>query len=140
MSPEVNVVILAAGLGTRMRSNKAKVLHQAGGDTLLNQIIRAALQVAPAERIITVVGHQADEVRRSVQVSGIRFAEQAVYEDELTLSPLNSLDGLLGNAAVTKQPGLPSRTLPHYLRQHSLEGVVAAPEMVVKRRRGMKRD
>ena len=71
------MVILAAGLGTRMRSNKAKVLHQAGGDTLLNQIIRAALRVAPAERIITVVGHQADEVRRSVQVPGIRFAEQA---------------------------------------------------------------
>ena len=33
------------------------------------------------------------------------FAEQAVYEDELTHSPLNSLDGLLGNAAVTKQSG-----------------------------------
>jgi bifunctional UDP-N-acetylglucosamine pyrophosphorylase / glucosamine-1-phosphate N-acetyltransferase len=77
MNSELNVVILAAGLGTRMRSNKAKVLHQAGGDTLLNQIIRAALQVAPAERIVAVVGHQADEVRRSVQTPGIRFAEQA---------------------------------------------------------------
>jgi bifunctional UDP-N-acetylglucosamine pyrophosphorylase/glucosamine-1-phosphate N-acetyltransferase len=60
-----------------MRSKKAKVLHEAGGDTLLNQIIRAALQVAPAGRIVAVVGHQADEVRRSVHVPDIRFAEQA---------------------------------------------------------------
>ena len=66
MSYELNVVILAAGLGTRMQSKKAKVLHHAGGDTLLNQIIRAALQVAPAERITAVVGHQAEQVRQSV--------------------------------------------------------------------------
>ena len=46
MTDNVTVVILAAGLGTRMRSGKAKVLHQAGGDTLLNHVIRAALQVA----------------------------------------------------------------------------------------------
>jgi bifunctional UDP-N-acetylglucosamine pyrophosphorylase / glucosamine-1-phosphate N-acetyltransferase len=76
MSQELNVVILAAGLGTRMQSKKAKVLHHAGGDTLLNQIIRAALQVAPAERIVAVVGHQAEQVRQSVHVPGIRFAEQ----------------------------------------------------------------
>ena len=69
-------MILAAGLGTRMRSKKAKVLHHAGGDTLLNQIIRAALHVAPAERIVAVVGHQAEPVRHSVHAPGIRFAEQ----------------------------------------------------------------
>ena len=76
MTNDVTVVILAAGLGTRMRSEKAKVLHQAGGDTLLNQVIRAALHVAPAERIIAVVGHQAARVRESVTVPGIGFAEQ----------------------------------------------------------------
>jgi bifunctional UDP-N-acetylglucosamine pyrophosphorylase/glucosamine-1-phosphate N-acetyltransferase len=76
MKSDVSVVILAAGLGTRMRSKKAKVLHEAGGDTLLNQVIRAALRVAPAEQIVAVVGHQADRVRESVRVPGIRFAEQ----------------------------------------------------------------
>jgi bifunctional UDP-N-acetylglucosamine pyrophosphorylase/glucosamine-1-phosphate N-acetyltransferase len=76
MENNVTVVILAAGLGTRMKSNKAKVLHEAGGDTLLNQIIRAALHVAPAERIVAVVGHQTDQVRASVTQPGIRFAEQ----------------------------------------------------------------
>lgn len=76
MIDNVTVVILAAGLGTRMRSEKAKVLHEAGGDTLLNHVIRAALQIAPAERIVAVVGHQAERVKNSVTFPGVRFAEQ----------------------------------------------------------------
>jgi bifunctional UDP-N-acetylglucosamine pyrophosphorylase/glucosamine-1-phosphate N-acetyltransferase len=76
MTENVRVVILAAGLGTRMRSKVAKVLHEAGGDTLLNHVIRAALHVAPAENIVAVVGHQAERVRESVKVRGVRFAEQ----------------------------------------------------------------
>ena len=76
MNDNVTVVILAAGLGTRMRSKKAKVLHEAGGDTLLNHVIRAARHVAPPEQIIVVVGHQAGTVKASVSVPGIRFAEQ----------------------------------------------------------------
>jgi bifunctional UDP-N-acetylglucosamine pyrophosphorylase/glucosamine-1-phosphate N-acetyltransferase len=76
MKQNVTVVILAAGLGTRMKSKKAKVLHEAGGDTLLNHIIRAALHVAPPERIVAVAGYQAEAVRASVSVAGIRFAEQ----------------------------------------------------------------
>ncbi len=76
MTENIRVVILAAGLGTRMRSKMAKVLHEAGGDTLLNHVIRAALHVAPAENIVAVIGHQAEQVRESVKVQGIRFAEQ----------------------------------------------------------------
>jgi bifunctional UDP-N-acetylglucosamine pyrophosphorylase/glucosamine-1-phosphate N-acetyltransferase len=76
MKSNVTVVILAAGLGTRMKSKQAKVLHEAGGDTLLNHIIRAALKVAPPERIVAVVGHQAQRVKDSVHVPGLQFAEQ----------------------------------------------------------------
>lgn len=76
MTNNVTVVILAAGLGTRMKSSKAKVLHEAGGDTLLNHVLRAALQVAAPERIFVVVGHQAEQVKQSAGVPGIRFAEQ----------------------------------------------------------------
>jgi bifunctional UDP-N-acetylglucosamine pyrophosphorylase / glucosamine-1-phosphate N-acetyltransferase len=74
---ELTVVILAAGLGTRMKSRRAKVLHEAGGDTLLNLVIRAALAVAQPEQIVVVVGHQASIVKSSVKIRGIRFAEQA---------------------------------------------------------------
>jgi bifunctional UDP-N-acetylglucosamine pyrophosphorylase/glucosamine-1-phosphate N-acetyltransferase len=76
MKSNVTVVILAAGLGTRMKSKKAKVLHEAGGDTLLNNVIRAARHVAEAERIVAVVGHQAEQVRAIVTEPGIRFAVQ----------------------------------------------------------------
>jgi bifunctional UDP-N-acetylglucosamine pyrophosphorylase / glucosamine-1-phosphate N-acetyltransferase len=76
MNENITVIILAAGLGTRMKSAKAKVLHEAGGDTLLNQVIRAAARVAPAAKIIAVVGHQAVQVTASVKLDGIQFAEQ----------------------------------------------------------------
>ncbi len=76
MRENVTVVVLAAGLGTRMKSKKAKVLHEAGGDTLLNHILRVALRIAPPERVIAVVGHQADQVRDSVTFAGVQFAEQ----------------------------------------------------------------
>jgi bifunctional UDP-N-acetylglucosamine pyrophosphorylase/glucosamine-1-phosphate N-acetyltransferase len=76
MKDQVTAVILGAGLGTRMKSDKAKVLHEAGGDTLLNHVIRAALSVAQPERIVVVVGHQADKVQASVRVPGVRFAIQ----------------------------------------------------------------
>ena len=76
MQTPVTVVILAAGLGTRMKSRKAKVLHRAGGKTLLQNVVDTALELAPPERIFVVVGHQADEVRRSVSTPGVGFIEQ----------------------------------------------------------------
>ena len=77
MATPVTVVILAAGLGTRMKSRRAKVLHRAGGKPLVEHVVSTALRLAPAERIFVVVGHQADEVRRAVSTPGIGFIEQA---------------------------------------------------------------
>jgi bifunctional UDP-N-acetylglucosamine pyrophosphorylase / glucosamine-1-phosphate N-acetyltransferase len=76
MQTPVTVVILAAGLGTRMKSRKAKVLHRAGGKALVQHVVDTALELAPPERIFVVVGHQADEVRQSVSTPGIGFIEQ----------------------------------------------------------------
>jgi bifunctional UDP-N-acetylglucosamine pyrophosphorylase/glucosamine-1-phosphate N-acetyltransferase len=69
-------VILAAGLGTRMKSRKAKVLHRAGGKTLIERVVETALRLTSADRIAVVVGHQADEVRSAVSHAGVRFVEQ----------------------------------------------------------------
>jgi bifunctional UDP-N-acetylglucosamine pyrophosphorylase/glucosamine-1-phosphate N-acetyltransferase len=76
MATPVTVVILAAGLGTRMKSRQAKVLHRAGGKTLLNHVVSTALEIAPAERIFVVVGYQSEQVRASVSAAGIGFIEQ----------------------------------------------------------------
>jgi bifunctional UDP-N-acetylglucosamine pyrophosphorylase/glucosamine-1-phosphate N-acetyltransferase len=61
-----DVLILAAGLGTRMKSRRAKVLHDLSGRPLIAHVLRAALRLAPAS-VITVVGHQKDEVERAVR-------------------------------------------------------------------------
>jgi bifunctional UDP-N-acetylglucosamine pyrophosphorylase/glucosamine-1-phosphate N-acetyltransferase len=76
MQSGVTVVILAAGLGTRMKSRKAKVLYRAGGRTLIEHAVATARELAPSERVFVVVGHQAQEVRAAVSTPGIGFIEQ----------------------------------------------------------------
>lgn len=61
----LNVLIMAAGLGTRMKSKRAKVLHGLGGAPLIAHVVRAARALEP-HRIVVVVGHQAEEVERAV--------------------------------------------------------------------------
>ncbi len=76
MDTRVTVVILAAGLGTRMKSRRAKVLHEAGGRTLVEHAVGTALSLAPPERVFVVVGHQADQVRSAVASLGVQFIQQ----------------------------------------------------------------
>ena len=70
------VVILAAGLGTRMRSKCAKVLHRAGGLALVEQVVAAARTLAPYGRIVVVTGHQAELVEDLLRPLGIGFTRQ----------------------------------------------------------------
>jgi bifunctional UDP-N-acetylglucosamine pyrophosphorylase/glucosamine-1-phosphate N-acetyltransferase len=72
----MTVVILAAGLGTRMRSKRAKVLHRAGGLALVEHVVSAAKALAPADRITVVTGHQAGEVEKVLEPYGIGFVRQ----------------------------------------------------------------
>ncbi len=76
MTPSINVIILAAGLGTRMKSRRAKVLHRAGGLTLIEHVVRTATSIAPPENITVVVGHQAEEVQKTLAHTPVRFAVQ----------------------------------------------------------------
>jgi len=68
-------LILAAGKGTRMKSDLAKVLHVLNGKPLLYYSIAAAKE-AGAEKIVAVIGHQADKVREEFKYSGCIFVEQ----------------------------------------------------------------
>jgi bifunctional UDP-N-acetylglucosamine pyrophosphorylase / glucosamine-1-phosphate N-acetyltransferase len=58
---DLAAIILAAGLGTRMRSERAKVLHELGGEPMLLRAMRAVAALAPTP-LCVVVGHQAREV------------------------------------------------------------------------------
>ncbi len=71
------IVIMAAGKGTRLKSRRAKVLHEIGGQPLLAHVIKAAQQVVPAEHIHVIIGHQAESVRAAVAPMGVKFVLQA---------------------------------------------------------------
>ena len=73
---KTNVVILAAGLGTRMKSKHAKVLHRAAGLALVEHVVEAARAIAEPENIVVVTGHQAEEVEKMLAPTGVRFARQ----------------------------------------------------------------
>ncbi|MBF8251142.1 MAG: N-acetylglucosamine-1-phosphate uridyltransferase, partial [Deltaproteobacteria bacterium] len=53
------VIILAAGKGTRMKSEKVKVLHEIGGKSLLYYVLEASRKLE-VDKTIIVVGHQAN--------------------------------------------------------------------------------
>jgi bifunctional UDP-N-acetylglucosamine pyrophosphorylase / glucosamine-1-phosphate N-acetyltransferase len=76
-NPDVAIVIMAAGKGTRLKSSRAKVLHEIAGQPLLAHVIKAAQQIVPAEHIYVIVGHQAEKVRAAVAPMGVKFVLQA---------------------------------------------------------------
>ncbi|HVA72715.1 MAG TPA: bifunctional UDP-N-acetylglucosamine diphosphorylase/glucosamine-1-phosphate N-acetyltransferase GlmU [Candidatus Limnocylindrales bacterium] len=65
---ELTIVILAAGKGTRLKSDLAKVLHRAGGRPLVEHAVRTCQPLA--KHILVVVGHQAEDVRNAVAPLG----------------------------------------------------------------------
>ncbi|CCD36833.2 N-acetylglucosamine-1-phosphateuridyltransferase / Glucosamine-1-phosphateN-acetyltransferase [Candidatus Paraburkholderia kirkii UZHbot1] len=71
----MNIVILAAGRGKRMRSPLPKVLHSLAGKPLLAHVIDTARTLSPT-RLVVVVGHGGDKVRETVGAPDVQFAVQ----------------------------------------------------------------
>ncbi len=71
-------LVLAAGKGTRMKSERAKVLHPLLGRPMLFYVLDALGEVQ-VERTVLVIGHEADQVRQTCGVS-LRYAEQTVQK------------------------------------------------------------
>jgi bifunctional UDP-N-acetylglucosamine pyrophosphorylase / glucosamine-1-phosphate N-acetyltransferase len=72
----INVVILAAGKGTRMKSDIPKTLHPVAGSPMLQHVVSTVCALGDA-RVCIVVGHGAEQVKASVRGEGIRFVLQA---------------------------------------------------------------
>jgi UDP-N-acetylglucosamine diphosphorylase/glucosamine-1-phosphate N-acetyltransferase len=70
-----SALILAAGKGTRMKSNLAKVLHALCGNPMLAYSVEVA-RSAGVEKIVVVIGYQGDLVRKTFQDQGLIFVEQ----------------------------------------------------------------
>lgn len=72
----LNIIILAAGKGTRMRSNVPKVLHAVGGQPILQHVITAARQLNPTN-IIVVYGFGGEQVREQIAGDDLQWVLQA---------------------------------------------------------------
>jgi len=72
----MNIVILAAGTGKRMRSALPKVLHPLAGRPLLSHVIATARALQPS-RLVVVVGHGAERVQADVAAPDVQFAVQS---------------------------------------------------------------
>ena len=74
----VVVAILAAGKGTRMKSNLPKVLHSLGGKSLVERVIESAEPLSPSRKLV-IVGYQSQEVKTAIDsIHGVEFVEQTV--------------------------------------------------------------
>jgi bifunctional UDP-N-acetylglucosamine pyrophosphorylase / glucosamine-1-phosphate N-acetyltransferase len=95
-SPPLAVVILAAGLGTRMKSDVPKVLHEVCGRPMLSYVIDAALSVSP-ERVVVVTGPDQDAIAAILPVGCERAVqlERRGTGDAVRagLEPLSDFDG-----------------------------------------------
>ncbi|HUC28743.1 MAG TPA: bifunctional UDP-N-acetylglucosamine diphosphorylase/glucosamine-1-phosphate N-acetyltransferase GlmU [Candidatus Acidoferrum sp.] len=74
--PRVAVAIMAAGKGTRLKSQLPKVLHEVGGKPLLEHVIVAALRIVPAKDVYAIVGHAAERVEAAVHHTGVKYVLQ----------------------------------------------------------------
>ncbi len=72
----MNVVVLAAGMGKRMRSELPKVLHELAGKPLLAHVLDGARSLNPS-RIVVVYGHGGDKVRQALDAPELRWALQS---------------------------------------------------------------
>ena len=129
---KLNVVILAAGLGTRMKSRRAKVLHELGGLPLITHVVRAAEKLNP-EAIVVVVGHQAEEVEKAVldtvgeKASFVVQAKQRGTGDavESTRGRLENSDSLL-LLLYGDMPLVRAETLRKFIANHRASGAACS--------------
>ncbi len=69
------IVIMAAGKGTRMKSDLAKVLHKANGRPIIEYVLEKSQTLDP-EKIVLIVGHQADRVKAATKKYSVEWALQ----------------------------------------------------------------
>src|SRR5690606_17753248 len=72
----LDILVLAAGKGTRMRSDLPKVLHPIGGKPLVQHVLDTARQVG-GDRLMVIVGHGAELVEQRMAAPDVSFVLQA---------------------------------------------------------------
>lgn len=128
-------LILAAGKGTRMKSDLAKVLHVLEGKPLLYYSLEAA-RAAHAEKIVVIIGHQADQVRETFPDADLTFAVQnpqlgtghAVMQAKDALKDYKGLTVILcGDVPLLKPETISSLMNSHVQAQATLTVLTTEP-------------
>jgi bifunctional UDP-N-acetylglucosamine pyrophosphorylase/glucosamine-1-phosphate N-acetyltransferase len=137
---DIHVVVLAAGKGTRMKSAMPKVLHVAGGRSLIEHALHLAASLDPAS-IVVVVGHEADLLRTALAKRlGLAFAVQEpqlgtghalLQAEPLLRAARGTLVLLSGDVPLLRADSLAALVAKHQAREAAatvLTAVVAAPD------------
>ncbi len=115
-------VVMAAGKGTRMKSNKPKVLHEVLYKPMVSHII-GELKKLEVKKIIVVVGHKADEVINTCKQDGVEFVlqEEQLGTGHALSQAASILEGLEGTTIVLNgdAPLITKKTLENLVETHN---------------------
>ena len=121
----VGVVILAAGLGKRMKSSLPKVMHPLNGKPLFLHVLTTARRLKP-DRVAIIIGHGAEKVRQTYRDDDVRwvFQEQQLGTGHAVLCAKDSFGDFAGDILILSGdvPLISERTLSamiHWHRQHN---------------------
>lgn len=94
-------LVLAAGKGTRMCSDQAKVLHPLCGRPMVQYVVEGARMI-DSDRIIVIVGHQAEDVKQALREYPVEFVEQReqLGTGHAVLQTRPALDGFDGTVLI----------------------------------------
>lgn len=95
----LNIVILAAGKGSRMKSQKPKVLHELAGRPLISWLIESAEQLSP-EKIIVVTAPDMDDVREVIKPHSSVIQHKAQGTGDAVKAALPALQGHKGDVLI----------------------------------------
>ena len=117
---DVAIVVLAAGKGTRMKSELPKVLHKIGSKTMLEEVLFTANKLNP-KRLVVVVGFGADKVKATLSEDVIAVTQKVqLGTGHAMMQALPALDGFEGNVMILygDVPLLSFQTLKNLLKKH----------------------
>ena len=114
-------IVLAAGKGTRMKSNRCKVLHEIAGRPMISYVLDSARDVG-IQKICLVVGHQADKVKEILEGQGLDFQlqEPQLGTGHAVESARNSMVDFSGHILILcgDIPLVKSSTLKSFIQYH----------------------
>ncbi len=122
------IVIMAAGKGTRMESDLAKVLHEANGRPIVEYVLEKSLSLDP-EKIVLIIGHQAEKVREATKKFPVEWAlqEPQLGTGHAVMQAEHALRGFSGDVLILSgdAPLVSRSTLDRLLENHRREQAVA---------------